>query len=477
MRRAGGDSLWVLAAMARLDLESGGELALVVMQETDERRSAVEQLDRVARRDALTGLINRAELLRRLAAWNVAEDRPNTHVGVLFADLDGFKLVNDTRGHQMGDEVLTIVANRIRSCVRPGDAVGRIGGDEFVVVCPKLSDPRQGRAVAERVRASLERPVAVGGRSHQLGVSIGIASGLVGGIDPAELLRRADLAMYQAKDAGGNAIRYYEAEFDRQLEAAESMREQLRRAINNDRLRLHYQPVVEIATGALDYVEVVARLVGDDGTLVDAEQFIPAAEREGIIAEIDGRILAIALAQRRAWLAEGHQVRIGVNLSGTHLNSGMSGAGLLVDLAAQGAPPSSLVLQISETGALDVAGPARQTLRRLHVAGVGVAIDHFGTGHSSLGALRSLPADRVKIDRSFVTSVAQSAHDRAVVAAVVTVAHALGQRVIADGVETPQQLAILAELGCDAVQGFLVAASGPADGLDMRRTRWLDLPR
>lgn len=470
--RSGQEFRWALATVSPLEGSAGDDMALVVLEDVTERRAAEDMLNRAARLDSLTGLINRNEILRRLGEQKTSRDR-RQFVGVLFADLDGFKSVNDTRGHQVGDEVLVAISRRIRGAVRPGDFVGRIGGDEFVVVCPKLTHPRYARTVAERVRETVARPVTVGGRAHRLGVSIGISTAASDELDPVEMLRRADLAMYQAKEESRNSIRVYEPGFDQRLQATELVRENLRSALLGDGILLHYQPIADIRTGRLSYLEVLARVTAADGSLIYPREFLPVAERGGLVGVLGERVLDLALAQREDWARQGHEVAVGVNLSPVQLVGRGFAQTVLDALARHQTPPGALVFELSELGAVDATGPVQLTLRRLRAAGVGLAIDHFGTGYSSLGALRYLGADRVKIDRSFVTSLAQSAEDRAVVSAAISVAHALGQRVIAEGVETRQQLRALDELGCDDVQGFVVAAAGPVDAVDPGRGAWL----
>jgi diguanylate cyclase (GGDEF)-like protein/PAS domain S-box-containing protein len=467
-----GRTRWADVTIAALDGQAGRGTGLIVMQDITERKEAEEQLHRAARHDALTGLINRDEIVRRLTELAAAPGAASTNVAVLFADLDGFKAINDTRGHQIGDEVLVAVARRIRAAVRPGDFVGRIGGDEFVVVCPRLPDGRRARSVAERVRATLDAPVAAGGRSHELGVSIGISWTRADRIDPVELLRQADLAMYRAKSTRAG-IQFYEVGFDRALQARERLRDDLRSAIMGDGLLLHYQPVVDIASGQLSYIEALVRLVEADGSLIYPEEFLPIAEQAGLLGTLGHRALEAALLQRVRWLAQGYPVTIGIDLPPFELLGGSFVNQVLTSLANRGVPAEALVFEVGELGLVEDSHPAQVSLRRMRAAGIGLAIDHFGTGQSSLSALRNMGADRVKIDRAFVTSVAQSAEDRAVVAATIAVAHAMGQRVIVEGVETAQQLAILAELGCDDVQGFLVAAPGPAQNLDPGRRSWL----
>jgi diguanylate cyclase (GGDEF)-like protein len=429
----------------------------------------------------LTGLINRGELLRQLAALDTESGGP--HVGVIFLDLDGFKLVNDTRGHQVGDELLVAVARRIRAAVRPEDSLARIGGDEFVVLCPRLVDPQDVRAVAERVRATLDEPVSIEGRAHRISMSLGISLARADSIDPADLLRQADMAMYRAKAAGRNTVRLHSVEMDEELRTAERIREALGVALEVEQpedgagqpagLLLHYQPIVEIATGRLAYVEALTRLQLADGSLVFPSQFLPVAARAGLNGALSEQVLRRALRQRAIWRTEGVDVPVGLNLARGQVYSASFAGDALRIIAAQGDEPGSVVFEMGEFGLLEPTGPAQLTLRKLRASGIGLAIDHFGTGYSSLGALRFLGPHRVKIDRSFVASITASSADRAIVTAAISAAHALGQKVVAEGVETRQQLDVLRQLGCDEAQGYLVAQVLRAEELGLATARWM----
>ncbi|MCU0301848.1 MAG: sensor domain-containing phosphodiesterase [Candidatus Nanopelagicales bacterium] len=490
---AGTGDRWVAAAVSPLSAAAGppdGDVVLVVLHDVTEHRLAELRLDREARCDPLTGLINRTELLRALAAVEPGTDGPL--VAVVFLDLDGFKLVNDTRGHQVGDALLVAVARRIRAAIRPRDALARIGGDEFVAICPRLAAPAEARAIAERVRATLDQPVTVEGRAHRISMSVGIATAKAEAVDPADLLRQADMAMYRAKDAGRNTVRVHSAEMDAELVAAQRVREALLATLGPERRRLggapdatgsasqqdadglvlHYQPIVEIASGRLAYVEALARLRLPDGSLLYPSQFLPVANRAGLTGTLSEEVLLRALAQRARWCDEGVDVPVGLNLAPGQVASASFAGDALRMIGEAGDEPRHVVFEMGEFGLLEATGPAQLTLRRLRASGIGLAIDHFGTGYSSLGALRFLGPHRVKIDRSFVASIPGSHADRAIVTAAVSAAHALGQRVVAEGVETAEQLAVLAELGCDEAQGFLIAQVLPAPQLGLRTARW-----
>ncbi len=475
------DQRWVSVTTRRLSRPGpdGTPLVLAVVHDVTEQWTARARLDRMARHDPLTGLMNRGELLRRLAAIDPSSQGPL--VGVIFLDLDGFKLVNDTRGHQVGDELLVAVARRIRGAVRPDDVLARIGGDEFVVVCPGIKLPQDIRAVAERVRSTLDDPVSVAGRAHRISMSVGVAVAEAGTAEAGDLLRQADLAMYRAKDAGRNAVRFHDAAMDEELATTSSIQRALSEALADDvrdpgagaaRLELHYQPIVEIATGLAVYVEALARLRLGDGSLVYPSDFLSVAARAGLNVELSERVLSRALRHRRGWVAGGVDVPVGLNLARGQVESASFADEALRIIARGGDRPGDVVFEIGEFGLLEATGPAQLTLRRLRASGIGLAIDHFGTGYSSLGALRFLGPHRVKIDRSFVASIPYAADDRAIVAAAVSAAHALGQRVVAEGVETSDQLTVLTELGCDEAQGFLVSHVLPADQLDLAGTQW-----
>ena len=473
---------WVavsISALSEVDA-TGHPLALVILHDVTEQWTTRARLDREAREDPLTGLINRGELLRQLAALDEVSGGP--HVAVIFLDLDGFKMVNDTRGHQVGDELLVAVARRIRAAVRPEDSLARIGGDEFVVLCPQLADPQDVRAVAERVRATLDQPVSVEGRAHRISMSVGISLARADSIDPANLLRQADMAMYRAKDAGRNTVRMHSIEMDEELQTAERIREALGVALEVEHptmaagqqpgLVLHYQPIVDIASGRLSYVEALARLQLSEGGLVYPSQFLPVAARAGLNGALSEQVLRRALRQRATWRAQGVDVPVGLNLARGQVYSASFAGDALRIIAEQSDVPGAVVFEMGEFGLLEATGPAQLTLRRLRTSGIGLAIDHFGTGYSSLGALRFLGPHRVKIDRSFVASISASSADRAIVAAAISAAHALGQKVVAEGVETRQQLEVLVDLGCDEAQGYLIAQVLGADELALSTARW-----
>lgn len=472
---------WISVAISHLSRPGpvGAPLALVILHDVTDQWTARAQLDRMARQDPLTGLINRGELLHQLESIDPESQGPL--VGVIFLDLDGFKLVNDTRGHHVGDELLVAVARRIRAAVRPDDRLARLGGDEFVVMCPRIKAEHDIRTVAERVRSTLDNPVTVAGQAHRITMSVGVALAEAGNAHAGDLLRQADLAMYRAKDAGRNTVRMHAVAVDDQPTSRLALEQALTDALSEHphddaarraELELHFQPIVAISTGKPSYVEALARLRLRDGSLAYPSEFLPVAAQAGMNAKLSAAVLRRALRARRAWAADGVDIPVGLNLADGQVYSASFASTALRIIAEQGELPSDIVFEMGEFGLLDATGPAQLTLRRLHASGIGLAIDHFGTGYSSLSALRFLGPHRVKVDRSFVASIQHNDKDRAIVSAAVSAAHALGQRVVAEGVESAEQLSALTELGCDEAQGFLIAQVLPADQLRLPSTSW-----
>lgn len=468
--RVKGSNRWLSATVSELSSAAGEDMALIVLVDVTQRRTDVEQLSRAAHHDVLTGLMNRDELLRQLAGLQA--EAPDEHVALMFLDLDGFKAINDAHGHHVGDELLVAVARRIRRAIRPGDFVGRIGGDEFVVVCPHLEDPAVARPLAERVRATIDEPVSVEGMKLRISMSVGIAAAPAGSIDGPQLLRQADMAMYRAKEAGRNAIRFHAPQMDADALAAERTGEELRYALDDEGLVLHFQPIVEIATGRLMYVEALVRIRSRAGFLLHPAAFLPVAVRRGLLDRLGAKSLRQALAQRARWREAGLVVPVALNMTTGLLPSPALAEGVARIVAREGHEPGAVTIEVAEALAAAEPEAAVEAFALLRAAGIGTVLDHFGAGGSQLGLLRNLAVDRVKVDRSLVGRMTHSVADRAIVSAVVEVCHKLGIHVVAEGVETPEQVAELARLGCDEAQGFFICQTGPADALDLPSVRW-----
>jgi diguanylate cyclase (GGDEF)-like protein len=423
-----------------------------------EMRALHEELVAQARHDKLTGLPNRAALLEGLAVTVPAARRARRPLALLFVDLDAFKLVNDSLGHAAGDDVLVRAAERIRGAVRSQDLVARLGGDEFVVVCADLDDPAEAIAVAERVVLALDEPFRTNGHDALVTASVGVA--VSDGDDvPEDLLRRADLAMYRAKAEGGARLVTFDAELQALAEQRMALESALRRAIEDDELVLHFQPIVSVDDGAPIALEALVRWNRPGHGLLGPGQFIPAAERCQLISTVGRWVTAQACAEAARWPDE--SIRVTVNLSARELAQDAVVASVASALEASGLAPGRLTLELTETTLLSTAAPIVANLGRLRALGVSIATDDFGTGYSSLSYLRSVPARLLKVDRSLTDGIERGGSEAAIMGAVITMGRALGLCVVAEGVERPEQLAALRMLGCDAAQGFLFARPMP----------------
>ncbi|MGY1780869.1 putative bifunctional diguanylate cyclase/phosphodiesterase [Geodermatophilus sp. SYSU D01036] len=413
--------------------------------------------------DPLTGLANRTRLLQTTAALLARRTGP---VSVLFLDLDDFKDVNDTRGHAAGDVLLTTVSDRLRACVREGDEVGRLGGDEFAVVVDGGAD--EAAAVGERVLAALAEPVDVGGRPLAVHVSIGVAdTATAGDRRPGTLLRNADLAMYRAKALGKNRLVRYVPGMAEAAEDEVTLLQDLAAAVRADQLEVHYQPTVDLADGRTTGYEALLRWHHPERGLVPPAEFVPLAEASGAIVEIGRWVLERAVGQAAAWTAEaGRPIGIAVNLSPRQLADDDVVALVSAVLAASGLPAAQLTLEVTEGVLLRDVDRVAGQLCALRELGVRIAIDDFGTGYASLSYLRRLPADVLKIDRSFVQDLGGDVRATALVASMIELAHNLRLEVVAEGVETSEQHAVLGGLACSHAQGFLFGRPLPAPAHD-----------
>jgi diguanylate cyclase (GGDEF)-like protein len=422
-------------------------------------------LSRQAFHDALTGLPNRALFQDRL---EYALQQRGQTVGLLFVDLDRFKVINDSLGHDAGDQLLRDVAQRLAGCLRDGDTFARLGGDEFTVLMPGIADPHDAVAVAGRIESRLKPPFQLPGQSVFVTASIGIATGVALQDGYEALLRDADAAMYEAKARGRARHALFDPAMHVRAVTRLAIETDLRRAIDNDQLELHYQPIKWLDGDQIVGVEALARWRRPDGTLVAPAEFIPVAEETGLIRPIGRWVLHEACGQLARWRSEMPQVAglsMSVNVSARQLQD----AGLVEDvesaLRETGLNPGSLILELTESAVVENFEGASATLQKLRWMSVQLALDDFGTGYSSLSSLSRLPLDILKIDRSFVARLDQGAEARAVVYAIISLATALGLRVTGEGIETASQLSTLIELDCSHGQGFLLGRPAPADEL------------
>jgi diguanylate cyclase (GGDEF)-like protein len=422
--------------------------------------------------DPLTGLANRGLLMEQLGqALARARRRPGS-VAVLFVDLDRFKVVNDSLGHAVGDDLLVEVARRLERSMRSADTVARLGGDEFVVLAEDVAGVDEALSLARRLREAIAVPLRIGaGPRVVVTASVGIALSPPDGVaaTPSALLWDADVAMYRAKDTGRDRVQLFEdglraGSLDRFRSEA-----MLRHALDHDGLRLHYQPLVDLRSGALAGAEALVRLHDPDRGLIPPAEFIPVAEETGLVVRLGAWVVAEAAAQAAAWRSvqplDAPPMTVSINLSGRQLATPGFAVEVGAAIARSGADASHLCFEVTENTLLDASGAGVRTLERLKELGVRLAIDDFGTGHSSLTWLRRLPADFLKIDRTFVAGLGTDPGDTAIVRAVLDLGQALGLTTIAEGVEKPEQLEALRDLGCHWVQGYHLARPGPPEAV------------
>ncbi len=444
-----------------------------IARDVTQSRRAEERIRRLAHFDELTGLPNRTMFMHTLQrAFSLAQRR-NKQFALFFIDLDRFKNINDSLGHEAGDRLLQEVARRLRHHLRESDTVARLGGDEFVVLVEDGADSRELSAIAQNILAAVSRPYVLSGREYHVTGSIGISTYPVDGLDPPALLKNADIAMYLAKDRGKNTYQFYAAQQNAHSFERLALESSLRHAVVRREFVLHYQPRIDIVSGRMVGVEALLRWNHPDLGVVAPTQFIPLAEETGLIVSIGRWVLRSACAQAAQWRAEGlHGLRVAVNLSARQFMDD----GLIVDigdaLAEAMLPPGGLELEITESMVMQSPDRAVTILSRLRDLGIAVSIDDFGTGYSSLGYLKRFPVDNVKIDRSFIKDLPHDPDDAAITRAVIAMARSLRIRVVAEGVETSEQLEFLRTHQCDECQGFHMSRPLPADELAQFASEW-----
>ena len=444
-------------------------------REVNERRAAEKELAHQARHDALTGLPNRSLLLERLEHALAAGRRDRTKVAVLFVDLDNFKLINDTLGHQVGDHLLRLVAKRLRGAIRGGrtgdrrstPTVARFGGDEFVLVARGVRTEDEAHAIAQRIARGFRQPYTIGDERLFVTASTGVAMSDVRST-PHSLIRDADAAMYHAKAQGRDRFSVFDSAMrGRLLERVEREKE-LRLAIEREEFELFYQPIYSVASRSITGAEALIRWRHPERGLVSADQFIPLAEESGLITQIDDWVIRAACRQLAAWQQspEPHlDIRLSLNLSARQVEDPTILDRLSHALHVTGADARSLGLEITESVLIENSESPVEVLQGLRALGPRLILDDFGTGYSSLSYLQRFPLDTLKLDRAFMAGIAEPGRDRDIVAALLHLADVLDLDVVAEGVETEPQFDVLARLGCPYAQGYLLGRPMPADAL------------
>lgn len=458
---------WFVRVVPEFDAEGKVESALTIWSDITERKQAEKEIEQLAFYDPLTQLPNRRLLVDRLHQALVSSARNHRKGALLFIDLDNFKILNDTSGHDVGDQLLVEVARRLVACVRDGDTIARLGGDEFVVVLEDLSQgPQEAAAqtkiVGEKILTALNVPYSIAGSVHHSTPSIGVTlfAGSQHSVD--ELLKQADIAMYQAKSAGRNTLRFFDPEMQAALAARALMEAALRLGIQYQQFVLHYQPQVDDARGVIG-AEALLRWHHPERGIVYPDQFIPLAEDTGLILPIGQWVLEAACSQLKQWATDSrtHNLKLSINVSARQFRQFDFVDRVKRALLGADAPAAHLQIELTESVVLENVEDTISKMQQLKKLGVGFAMDDFGTGYSSLSYLTRLPLDEIKIDRSFVCNLPGSANDAAVAQTIITLAKSLGLAVTAEGVETEEQRQFLEQHGCPIYQGYLF--SRPVD--------------
>ena len=462
-----GSYRWVEATSRRAAI---GEAELVVntVRDISERQKQTAALEQRATTDPLTGVANRTVLMDRLHQGIRRLGRNPGMLAVLYLDLDHFKVINDSLGHRIGDDVLLKIAERLTHHLRPADTLARLGGDEFVLVAEGVTNEAAAITLANRIIEDGRKPFRLDGDEFSCTMSIGVACTADGQRSGVELLSEADLALYRAKDKGRDRV----AVFDEELRttAVERMvtERMLRRALDEDRIVVEYQPMVDIRSGYPLGAEALVRIREGGEGLRLPDSFIGVAEETGLLIPIDEVVLADAVKQAGGWRARmGDRFGgVAVNVTARHLADVDFRQAVVDHLKANRVPPSDLQVEVTEQVLMEASNSAMTGLRSLRALGVKIGLDDFGMGYSSLAYLRQFPLDFVKIDKSFIDGLVTDQRDRAVVSAIIVVAHALDLTVVAEGVEQASQREVLIDLGCDRAQGFFYAASGAPENVD-----------
>ncbi len=458
--RKNGETFPAGIRISRVDDPHSGAPAhyIWILVDITERKLAEERMRHMAQTDALTTLPNRLALISRLSQLLPEAKRHDWTIAVMFIDLDRFKVINDTLGHQIGDALLCEVASRLTAVTRETDFVARLGGDEFVVVLPAISSPTDAASVGGKIIAALSAPIHAEGHELHTSPSIGISLFPNDGMDANTLLKSADTAMYHAKASGRNNYQFFANEMNRVAAERLDIERKLRHAISRNELALEFQPQFSAGSNEATGVEALLRWHHPTDGLISPARFIPVAEETGMIIEIGEWVLLNACHEMKRWIEAGLKpMRVAVNVSARQLHRRDFCETVADTLIVTGLPAELLEIEITESSVMENPAEAIEILLKLRAMGISLAIDDFGTGYSSLAYLKLFPITHLKIDRSFVRDIDTDLNDRAIAFGSIALAHSLGLKVIAEGVETNEQLTLLRDNGCDEVQGFLLS--------------------
>ncbi|MGH8503650.1 MAG: putative bifunctional diguanylate cyclase/phosphodiesterase [Gammaproteobacteria bacterium] len=436
---------------------------VVVSRDVTERKQSEARIQYLAHSDGLTGLPNRTLLADRIGQMLAQNDRHGDSLALLFIDLDHFKTINDSLGHQVGDKLLKQVAGRLSQCMRKSDFLARLGGDEFLMAVGDIRHAQDVALIAQKIVTSIAHSYSVGDHALSTSCSVGISIYPDDGRDVQTLMRNADMAMYHAKERGHNHYQFFSQEMEARAAERLMLGNTMQRALERDEFELHYQPCIELATGRITGVEALIRWRHPELGLLSPARFIPLAEETGMILPIGDWVLRTACAQMHQWQQQGLDgLRLAVNLSARQFRQADLPQQIAAALTNAGVETQTLELEITESMAMQDPERAREVLRELKSMGIGLSIDDFGTGYSSLSYLKRFPLRSLKVDRSFVDGIPGDAHDVAITRATIALAKSLGLYVIAEGVETKAQQRFLANAGCELGQGYLFGKPAPA---------------
>ncbi|UQZ83009.1 Cyclic di-GMP phosphodiesterase Gmr [Paenibacillus konkukensis] len=440
---------------------------ILVMRNITERKSSERKIRHLAYHDTLTDLPNRRLFMDRLRKEIHQAKQLRLQLAIMFLDLDRFKNINDSLGHEAGDLILIEAAQRISQCIRSNDMVARLGGDEFIVLLTNISSSEEVESISRRIQTSLQEPIGFSGKSFHISCSMGIAIFPVDGREPKELMKRADMALYAVKDSGRNGISFFRLDMEERSLERILLENELKKAIQQEQFHIDYQPKLDLATGELIGMEALVRWNHPELGRIPPNKFIPIAEETGLILPLGEWVLRRGCEQNKKWQDQGYlPLKLSVNLSVRQFYQSDLLVKIKEILQQTGLEPQWLELEVTESVFSDMDNAAA-ILQKIRDLGIHTSIDDFGTGYSSFGYIQRLPIDTLKIDASFIRDIHQNKESHAIVKAILTIAQTLGLNVIAEGVENEEQLAVLSEDGCDQGQGFLF--SKPLSGHDFEK--------